>query len=88
MASRGVPVPSFECTMTMSLDATSATFGGHYAGRLNVSGYAGNAGLAFSTTVPFSPSGFSNRRNAIVCADIFTPSRVWICDIVINTTTV
>jgi hypothetical protein len=87
MASLGVPVPSFECTMTMSLDASSATFSGYYAGRINFSGYAGNTGLFFSTSVPFSPSGFSTRRNAVACSDIFTPSRVWLCDIVINTTT-
>jgi hypothetical protein len=88
MDSLGVSVPSFECTMTMSLDATSATFSGHYAGQLNVSGYSGNAGIVFSTSVPFSPSGFSTRRNAVACSDIFTPSRTWLCDIVISTTTV
>jgi hypothetical protein len=86
MPALGVTVPSFECTMTMSLNAASATFIGHYAGRLNVSGYAGNTGLVFSTTVPFSPSGFSTRRNAVACPDIFTPLRLWLCDIVINTT--
>jgi hypothetical protein len=86
MPALGVTVPSFECTMTMSLNAASATFIGHYAGQMNVSGYAGNAGIVFSTTVPFSPSGFSTRRDAVACPDIFTPSRMWLCDIVITTT--
>jgi hypothetical protein len=88
MPNLGIVVPSFECTMIMSIDAALASFSGYYAGRMNVSGYAGNAGVYFSVTVPFSPSGFSTRRNAVACQDIFTPSRVWLCDIVISTTTV
>jgi len=79
-------VPGFECTMKISLDASLAIFSGYYAGRLNVAGYTGNAGLFFVTTVPFSPAGFSTRINSVLCAELFETSRSWLCDIVITTT--